>query len=75
MMKVPNFEDLEVTKFLVELVRELDKTEKVNMSKITANHSLLLQAPNLKVYEVTVDNAGVLVISPVATPAAKRMPR
>jgi hypothetical protein len=74
MMKVPKFEDPEVTRFLNMLILELDKKDKIIMSKITANHSLLLQSPSLKVFEVTVTDAGALVVAVPPATARKELP-
>jgi hypothetical protein len=65
-MKVPNFKDPEVTKFLVEMMREVDKRDKDRLSSVTANHSILLQSSDLKVFEVTVTSAGALVVTKVS---------
>lgn len=65
-MKVPQFKDPDVTKFLTEMVRDNDKNNKNLLSSITANHSLLLQSSDLKVFEITVTSAGALVITKVS---------
>jgi hypothetical protein len=65
-MKVPTFKDPDVTKFLVEMMREVDKRDKDRLSSVTANHSILLQSSDLKVFEVTVTSAGALVVTKVS---------
>jgi hypothetical protein len=62
-MKVPNFKDPEVTKFLVEMLRDFDRSDKDVLSSTTGNHSVLLISPSKKVFEVTVTDAGALVVS------------
>jgi hypothetical protein len=66
MMKVPNFKDPEVTKFLVEFIREQDRMGKFNMSNVSANKSLLLFSPSMKVFEITVSDTGVITATKVA---------
>jgi hypothetical protein len=63
MMKVPELEDKVLQQFLTELLMELDKQNKVVLSKVTANHSLLLLSPGLKTFEVKVSDTGVLSTS------------
>lgn len=65
-MRIPEFNDPEVTKFLVEQDRELDKTKKDTLSSVTGNRSLLLYSPSKLVYEVTVTDLGVLVVTQVS---------
>ena len=60
MMKVPPLADKELEKFLKQLMLELEKSDKASLSKITANKSLLLLSPSLKVFEVKVSDTGVL---------------
>jgi hypothetical protein len=66
MMKVPNFKDPDVTKFLTEMLRDFDRSDKGVMSAITANKSLLLYSPSLKVFEITVSDTGVLTATKVS---------
>lgn len=66
MMKVPQFQDPEVTKFLTEYLRELDRTNKDVLKLSTANKSLLLYSPSLKVFEIKVSDAGVISATKVA---------
>jgi len=66
MMKVPNFEDPAVTKFLTEMLRDFDRSDKGVMSTVTANKSLLLYSPGLKVFEITVSDTGVITATKVS---------
>jgi hypothetical protein len=66
MMKVPNFKDPEVTKFLIEMLRDFDRSDKDNMSLTTANRSLLLYSPSLKVFEIKVSDTGVISATKVS---------
>jgi len=65
-MRIPNFKDPDVTKFLVEWDLELQRMRKDQLSAIGGNRSLLLYSPSKKVYEVTVDDSGVLTTTKVA---------
>jgi hypothetical protein len=49
-----------------ELMREVDQRDKDRLASNTANHSLLLISPSKKVFEVTVSDAGALVITKVS---------
>ena len=62
---VPNFKDPDVTKFLVELVRDVERAKKSVLSSASGNHSVLLLSPSLKTYEITVTDAGALVVTKV----------
>jgi hypothetical protein len=66
MMKVPNFEDPAVTKFLVEYLRESERTDKDYMRATTGNKSLLLYSPSLKVFEIKVSDTGVITATKVS---------
>jgi hypothetical protein len=66
MMRVPNFKDLEVTKFLSEMLREFDRSDKEVLSAITANRSVLLYSPSKKVFEITVSDTGVITATKVS---------
>jgi len=65
MITVPNFKDPEVTKFLVELMRELDSSNKFVLKNNSGNNSLLLLSPSLKVFEVKVSDAGALTVTKI----------
>lgn len=65
-MRVPNFKDVELTKYLNEWDREIQGIRKEALSGVTGNRSLLLYSPSLKVFEVTVTDAGALVVTKVA---------
>jgi len=75
-VKVPQFQDLAVTKFFIELLRDFDRSDKDVLSSTTGNHSLLLISPSKKVFEVTVTDAGALVVTAAQVSAASRnLPR
>jgi len=75
-VKVPNFQDPAVSKFLIELLRDFDRSDKDVLSSTTGNHSLLLISPSKKVFEVTVSDAGVLSVTAASITAASRnLPR
>jgi len=65
-IRIPNLEDRELTKFLTEWTREFDRLKRDAMSNVAGNRALLLISPGLKVYEVKVDDAGVLSTTYVA---------
>jgi len=65
-MKVPNFEDPEVTKFLTEYLRELDRTSKDVLSSVTGNKSVLLYSPSKYVFEIKVSDTGVISATKVS---------
>lgn len=67
-MRIPNFKDPEITRFLIEWTKEMERNNKDNLSKVTANHSVLLQSPSDKIYEVKVSDAGALTVTLVLTP-------
>lgn len=59
---VPFFKDVPgLTKFLTDFVANAEADRRNTLSGSTANHSLLLRSPAGKVYEITVNDAGVLV--------------
>jgi hypothetical protein len=60
------FKDPEVTRFVEEFLREQERTKREVLNAITANRSLLLYSPTAKVYEITVSDAGALVVTKVA---------
>jgi len=65
-MRIPKFEDPEVTKFANEWMRDRERIDRNKMDSNTANRALLLYSPSKKVYEVTVDDSGVLHVTYVA---------
>jgi len=65
-MRIPNFKDPEVTKFLVQWDLELQRMRHDFLSSAGANRSVLLYSPGKKVYEVKVDDSGVLSTTYVA---------
>jgi len=66
MMKVPKFQDPDVTKFLEQFLREKEGSDKDVLSSTTGNRSLLLYSPSLKVFEVKVTDAGALTVTKVS---------
>lgn len=60
-MRVPEFKEPGLSKFLLEVDRELQKIRKDSIVNTGANKSVLLFSPSLKVYEVTVTDAGVII--------------
>jgi hypothetical protein len=65
-MRIPKFEDPEVTKFLEQWTKEQEKMINDRLSAITGNRSLLLISPGLKVWEATISDAGALTWTKVA---------
>lgn len=65
-MIVPAFKDPDVTKFLTNYQREMDQKLKTFVANNKAGKSVLLFAPDLSVWEVTVSNAGVLTTTKIA---------
>jgi len=65
-MRIPNFKDMEVTKFLVQWDLELQRMRKDYLSATGGNRSILLYSPDKSVWEVTISNAGVAVITKVS---------
>ena len=63
-IKVPDFKDPDVTKFLNLLIRSINDTDDA-MTSTTANASLLLYSPSKKVYSVTVSDAGALTVTKI----------
>jgi hypothetical protein len=64
-MKIPNFKDPHVTKFLTEWDREIRNTQQDAMSNVTANRALLLHSPDLAVWEITITNAGAITATKI----------
>ena len=65
-LKVPMFREAGLTGFLTALVEKMEADKDDKLDRLTANHSVILQSPGNKVYEVTVNDAGALVITLVA---------
>ena len=66
MAKVPTFVDPGLTDYLSRMLVERDRLLAGKLSATTANKSILLYSPSEKVYEVTVSDAGALVVTLVA---------
>lgn len=65
-VKVPaikNFAD--VRQVLNDMSREMDNAKDRTLSNETANHSILLQAPDKSVWQIVISNTGVLTTSKV----------
>jgi len=65
-MRIPKFDDPRLNEFLVQWELEQQRIRKDMMTSISGNRALLLYSPSKKVYEVTVDDAGVLTTTKVA---------
>jgi hypothetical protein len=65
-MKVPAFREPGLTRFLTDMIQERELGDDGKLDKGKANHSILLQSSGGKVYEITVDDAGVLMAVLVA---------
>ena len=65
-MRVPNFKDIELTKYLSEWDREIERMRKDTLSAVGGNRSVLLYSPSKKVFEITVTDAGALMVTKVA---------
>ena len=66
-IRVPSFPEVPgLFEFLTAQFEQAERQHNDFVSKRTANHSLLLQSSGDKVYEVTIDDAGALVITLVA---------
>jgi hypothetical protein len=65
-MKVPQFKEPGLTDFLTKSQTESSRVQNGFMTKATANNSVLLYSPSMKVYEVKVSDAGVLSATLVA---------
>jgi len=65
-MKVPIFQVPGLTDYLSRTATAQERADMDKLSKITANHSLLLQSSGGKVWEVKVSDTGVLSTTQVA---------
>jgi hypothetical protein len=59
-MKVPIFPDPALTQYLTDLAKEQEDTNKNYLTKGSANHSVLLQSPSNSIYEVLVNDLGIV---------------
>jgi hypothetical protein len=66
MIRVPEFQEPGLTKFLSQMASDREDKLDQKLSKQTANHSLLLQSSGGKVYEIKVDDAGIITATLVA---------
>lgn len=65
MMKVPVFKEPGLTRFLTDMSKEVQLFRIETMSRTQANNSLLLISPSNKIFEVKVDDAGVLTATKI----------
>ena len=65
-VRVPTFLEPGLTRFLTDQVEERDRLLKAKLDKDRGNHSIILLSPSEKAYEITVTDAGALVITLVA---------
>jgi len=65
-MRVPKFDDPALHKFMLEVDAEMRRMEKESLSLTRANRSVLLYSPSKKVYELKVDDSGVVSTTLVA---------
>lgn len=65
-MRVPKFEDPEVYKFMLQVDQEMRRIDRDSLSQAKANRSVLLYSPSKKVYELKVDDSGVVITTLVA---------
>ena len=65
MIRVPQFKDPAVTKFLTEYIRGLDRDREDVLHSHKANKSILLYSLRGNVYEITVNNDGVLEVEKI----------
>ena len=59
-MRIPEFKEPGLNQFLTDQDRDIQRFKLATMSGVTANRALLLYSPNKMVFEITVDDAGVL---------------
>ena len=59
-MRIPEFKEPGLSQFLSDLDRDIQRFKLATMSGVTANRALLLYSPSKMVFEITVDDAGVL---------------
>ena len=59
-LRVPPFNVPGLSRFLSEMVQYSDRLHNEAISKASANDSVMLQSPAGKVFEVRVDDAGML---------------
>ena len=59
-MRIPEFREPGLSQFLSDQDRDIQRFKLATMSAVTANRALLLYSPSKMVFEITVDDAGVL---------------
>jgi hypothetical protein len=60
MLRVPDFKEPGLTDFLTRVLEERDRVTSSLMSRQSANNSVLLYSPSMKVYELKVNDAGAV---------------
>lgn len=65
-LRVPMFPVPGLSDFLTQMINEREREDGDRLHKIKANNSVLLQSSGGKVYEVKVDDAGVISATLVA---------
>ena len=65
-MNIPEFKEQGLSQYLTEREREFDRLKRETLSGISANTSLLLYSPSKMVFELKVDDAGVIHVTKVS---------
>jgi len=65
-MRIPTFQDPQLNRFFVDWEREIEGIKRDTLKSAAGNRSVLLYSPSKKVYEITVDDSGVLHVTQVA---------
>jgi hypothetical protein len=66
-MRKPTFQDPEINRFFTDWQSEMDRIKRDSLSSVTANRAVLLYSPSKKVYEIKVDDSGVISATLVST--------
>jgi len=66
-MRKPTFADQEMNRFFTDWQSEIDRIKRDSLSAITANRAVLLYSPSKKVYEIKVNDSGVISATLVST--------
>jgi len=59
-IRIPQFKEPGLSRFFEDILAAMERGQADKLSKNTANHSVLLVAPSGGVWELMVDDAGVL---------------
>lgn len=65
--KAPNFEDPTLTRHFDRVVADISRELQSRVTKTEAAESILLISPSGKVYKITVDDAGSLITTELAS--------